>query len=104
MMTARARLRNPYAGKAIYTVVRGTQDQMWGRPCALCDFKFRIGNVAVELVRAGREVGMLVCGHCITALCEQLPPDASDERVAKLASKSSLVGWIREAEGSMECL
>lgn len=92
------------AGRATYEVVSSPKHSMWGRRCCMCGFQGKTGAVFLFLWREGYETADVICGVCVSTMAEAMPADATDERMAKVASKSKLVDWIKREEVPMESL
>lgn len=87
--------RRPALGKAVYFTVLGTKDHNYGKRCSICDYAATSGQVICEIYPRGYMNPTVICGVCIQALADQIPPDVTDARMEKIAGGSPLVGWVR---------
>lgn len=96
-----------YVGGAhvIYHTINTTDDVYYQKECAICRRRAILGSIIVTIDAAGHS-DLAMCGPCLAKMAEFAPEDMRYEkvqkRIEKLAVESPLVGWINEAETSMD--
>lgn len=88
-------------GDATTHYIENKEDDLWGTTCELCGHQIYSGNTLVGLRRYGYAERFYLCGDCFGRISAALPPDISDTRLAKVASKSKLVDWIKDSDASI---